>query len=488
MSNLSRRNILRTALLFSTGHLLPQTRLTFAEASGGANGIATAREASGQVSFDAAAESVFNYLIANSTCNPPKTDFWRNPKDSGLTPDQNGWQGAQSIQSAIINYEATNQKKYLKVVRDFSDWIENTYSGKDNLALCQTYPGWDMATHQPIGKPPSHFSIWCDDSGWIVNLYLQIYQYAEKQKFLDIAYKTLVNLDKQWAVDFQGNSRGLMYYDHQDRYSIYMAAQIIGALGLFDALRTADAQKANNCLVIASKYYNFVENYLHSSGVGRKNVAGAEFGVAQDLFEEECNFGYGDKIPPSDAKCTFHHDLFTSTHMMMTAAYAMFDQAEKAGGDISQVNPEFRDFKGGAIRAADAFIRVYPNGYVEQSANGSGTVVMNLFDTNVNGFGCYWWTRFVVPLNPEQYGGVIIRTAREIIGEQGTGDVSSPCWNSTNCTLDHSHSPFGNKSEWVTVRQAGAASMIAAARWIERMHPELRLGRGNDPGSPVKQG
>ena len=99
---------------------------------------------------------------------------------------------------------------------------------------------------------------------------------------------------------------------------------------------------------------------------------------------------------------------------------------------------------------------------------------MNLFDTNVNGFGCYWWTKHIVPLNPAQYGGVIIRTAQEIVKEQGTGDVSSPCWNSVNCTFEKSHSPFGNKPEWVTVRQAGAASMIASARWIEQAHPELR--------------
>jgi hypothetical protein len=474
MSDLSRRNILRTAALVSAGCLLPKSRLTTAEARTLGAGTATAQEASAQISLDTAADSVFDYLVANSTCKPPKSDFWRNPKDSGLTPDQNGWQGAQSIQSAIINYEATHQRRYLKVVEDFADWIEHTYSGKDNLALCQTYPGWDMVKHEPIGKPPSHFCIWCDDSGWVVNLYLQIYQYAGKEKFLDIAYQTLINLDRQWAVEFQGNSRGLVYYDHQDRYSIYMAAQIIGALGLFDALHTVDAQKANDCLVIASKYYNFVENYLHSTGRGRLNITGASFGVAQDLFEEECNFGLGDKIPPADAKCTLQHDLFTSPHMMMTAAFAMFEQAEKAGGDVSQVNPEFRDFRARAIRAADAFTRVYPEGYAEEAASGAGTVVMNLFDTNVNGFGCYWWTKFIVPLNPAQYGGVIVRTAREIIKEQGTGDVSSPCWNSVNCTAEKSHSPFGNKPEWVTVRQAGAASMIASARWIEQAHPELR--------------
>ena len=474
MSDLSRRNILRTAALVSAGCLLPKSRLTTAEARTLGAGTATAQEASAQISLDTAADSVFDYLVANSTCKPPKSDFWRNPKDSGLTPDQNGWQGAQSIQSAIINYEATHQRRYLKVVEDFADWIEHTYSGKDNLALCQTYPGWDMVKHEPIGKPPSHFCIWCDDSGWVVNLYLQIYQYAGKEKFLDIAYETLINLDRQWAVEFQANSRGLVYYDHQDRYSIYMAAQIMGALGLFDALRTVDAHKANNCLAIASKYCNFVENYLHSTGRGRLNITGASFGVAQDLFEEECNFGLGDKIPPADAKCTLQHDLFTSPHMMMTAAYAMFEQAEKAGGDVSQVNPEFRDFRARAIRAADAFTRVYPEGYAEEAASGAGTVVMNLFDTNVNGFGCYWWTKFVVPLNPAQYGGVIVRTAREIIKEQGTGDVSSPCWNSVNCTAEKSHSPFGNKPEWVTVRQAGAASMIASARWIEQAHSELR--------------
>ena len=204
------------------------------------------------------------------------------------------------------------------------------------------------------------------------------------------------------------------------------------------------------------------------------NITGTPFGVAKDLYEEECTFGFGDKIPPPDAKCKLQHDLFTSPHMMMTAAYAMFEQAEKAGADISQVNPEFRDFRARAIRAADAFCRVYPDGYAEQAASGTGTVVMNLFDTNVNGFGCYWWTKYIVPLNPKQYGGVIVRTAREIISEQGTGDVSSPCWNSTGCTFENSHSPFGNKPEWVTVRQAGAASMIAAARWIEHAHLGLR--------------
>lgn len=487
MSELSRRRILHTAILISAGHLLPMPRLTESEAGSHGSELALNKQVSDHISLGAAAEGVFNYLIANSTCNPPRTDFWRNPHDSGLTPDQNGWQGAQSIQSAIINYEATHQANYLKVVRDFSDWIEYTYSGKDHLPLCQTWPGWDMATHQPVGKPPSHFCIWCDDSGWVVNLYLQIYQYAGKERFLNIAYQTLVNLDERWGVNFQGNSRGLMYYDHQDRYSIYMAAQIIGALGLFDALRTVDVQKARNCLMIASKYYNFIENYLHSTGHGRTNITGAEFGVTRDLFEEECNFGFGDKIPPPDAKSILQHDLFTSPHMMMTAAYAMFEQASKAGGDISQVNPEFRDFRVRAIRAADAFIRIYPNGYVEEAASGSGTVVMNLFDTNVNGFGCYWWIKFVVPLNPKQYGGVIIRTAREIVSEQGTADVSSPCWNSTNCTFDHSHSPFGSKPEWVTVRQAGAASMISAARWIEQMHPELRDSWGDAPRSSVKQ-
>lgn len=471
MSDLTRRNVLRTAALISAGCLFPDTSLN-AETATLVSGTITARGNSAPVSLDAAADSVFNYLVANSTCKPPKTDFWRNPQDSGLTPDQNGWQGAQSIQSAIINYEATHQQKYLTVVKDFADWIEHTYCGKDNLALCQTYPGWDMAKHEPIGKPPSHFCIWCDDSGWVVNLYLQIYRYAKKEKFLDIAYQTLINLDRQWAVDFRGNSRGLMYYDHQDRYSIYMSAQIMGALGLYDALRNVDAQEATNCLVIASKYCNFVENYLHSTGRGRPNITGTPFGVAQDLFEEECNFGFGDKIPPPDAKSTLLHDLFTSPHMMMTAAYAMFEQAEQAGGDISQVNPEFKDFRARAIRAADAFIRIYPDGYMEPAASGPGTVVMNLFDTNVNGFGCYWWAKYVVPLNPKQYGGAIVRTAREIIKEQGTGDVSSPCWNSVNCTLEKSHSPFGSKPEWVTVRQAGAASMIAAARWIEQTHPE----------------
>jgi hypothetical protein len=481
MSELPRRNIIRTGLFFCAGQLLSQSRLAFAEAKSLADGVAKTQGVSDQVSLDAAADCVFNYLVTNSTCNPPKADFWRNPKDSGLTPDQNGWQGAQSIQSGIINYEATREKRYLKVVHDFSGWIENVYSGKDNLALCETWPGWDMASHQPIGKPPSHFCIWCDDSGWVVNLYLQLYQYAKKDRFLDIAYETLINLDKRWAVDFQRNSRGLMYYDHQDRYSIYISAQIIGALGLFDVLRTVDAQKANNCLEIASKYYNFVENYLHSTGRGRLNITGAEFGVAMDLFEEECNFGFGDKVPPPNAKSTLKHDLFTSTHMMMTAAYAMFEQAEKAGGDIGQVNHEFRDFRARAIGAADAFVRVYPEGYVEEAANGSGTVVMNLFDTNVNGFGCYWWTKYIVPLNPKQYGGVILRTAREIINEQGIGDVSSPCWNSVGCTAENSHSPFGNKPEWVTVRQAGAASMIASARWIVEAHPELHRGTIADP-------
>jgi hypothetical protein len=460
--------------MFSAGYLLPKSHMNAAASGILAKSIATAQEGHGQISLDAAADSVFNYLIANSTCKPPKSNFWRNPQDSGLTPDQNGWQGAQSIQSAIINYEATGQRKYLKVVEDFADWIENTYSGKDNLALCQTYPGWDMEKHEAIGKPPSHFCIWCDDSGWIVNLYLQLYQYAGKEKFLDIAYQTLINLDKQWAVDFQGNSRGLMYYDHQDRYSIYMSAQIIGALGLFHALRTVNAQKAKDCLVIASKYCNFVENYLHSTGRGRLNITGTAFGVGPDLFEEECNFGLGDKAPPPDAKSSLQHDMFTSPHMMMTAAYAMFELAEKKGGDISQVNPKFRDFRARAIRAADAFTRVYPEGYMEEAASGAGTVVMNLFDTNVNGFGCYWWTKYVVPLNPKQYGGAIIRTAKEIVKEQGTGDVSSPCWNSVNCTAEKSHSPFGNKPEWVTVRQAGAANMIAAARWIEQAHPETR--------------
>ena len=461
-------------MCLSAGYLLKGPNLTRAATCAAPAGTASLPKTSASISIDSAADSVFDYLVSNSTCQPPGVDFWRNPKDTGLTPDQNGWQGTQSIQSAIINYEATSQQRYLKVVTEFSDWIEHTYSGKDNLALCQTWPGWDLVKHESIGKPPSHFSIWCDDSGWIVNLYLQIYQYARKERFLDVAYETLINLDKQWAVDFQRNSRGLMYYDHQDRYSIYMAAQIIGALGIFDALRAIDAQKAKTCLVIASKYYNFVENYLHSTGRGRLNIAGAEFGVARDLFEEECNFGFGDKTPPSDAKCTLKHDLFTSPHMMMTAAYAMFEQAEKAGGDISQVNPEFRDFRARAVRAADAFTRIYPDGYVEKAAKGSGTVVMNLFDTNVNGFGCYWWGKFVVPLNPKQYGGVILRTAREIIDEQGVGDVSSPCWNSISCTAENSHSPFGDKPEWVTVRQAGAASMIAAARWIEQMYPALR--------------
>ena len=461
-------------MCLSAGHLLQGSKLTRAAICASPAGAASVPKNSPSISIDSAADSVFDYLVANSTCQPPGVDFWRNPKDNGLTPDQNGWQGTQSIQSAIINYEATHQPKYLKVVRDFADCVEHTYSGKDNLALCQTYPGWDSVKHEAIGKPPSHFCIWCDDSGWVVNLYLQLYQFAGKEKFLDVAYQTLINLDRQWAVDFQRNSRGLMYYDHQDRYSIYIAAQIIGALGLFEAMHTVDAQKANTCLAIASKYCNFVENYLHSTGRGRLNITAAEFRVAQDLFEEECNFGLGDKVPPPDSRCTLQHDLFTSPHMMMTAAYAMFEQAEKSGGDISQVNPEFRDFKARAIRAADAFIRIYPDGYAEQAASGAGTVVMNLFDTNVNGFGCYWWTKHIVPLNPAQYGGVIIRTAQEIVKEQGTGDVSSPCWNSVNCTFEKSHSPFGNKPEWVTVRQAGAASMIASARWIEQAHPELR--------------
>lgn len=473
MSMLSRRNFVRNAMFLSASRLLLKARLSGAATCSLAADRTLPEKPSLPISLGSAAESVFNYLIDHSTCQPPGVAFWRNPKDTGLAPDQNGWQGAQAIQSAIINYEATGQRRFLKVVKEFSDWIEYTYSGKDNLSLCETWPGWDMATHQPIGTPPSHFCIWCDDSGWVVNLYLQIYQYTKKRRFLDVAYETLMNLDRRWGVDFQGNSRGLMYYDHQDRYSIYMSAQIIGALGLFDAFRTVDRQKASACLDIASKYYNFVENYLHSTGRGRKNVSGAEFGTAQDLFEEECNFGFGDKVPPPNAKSSLKHDLFTSPHMMMTAAYAMFEKAEKDGGDISQVKSQFRDFRARAIRTADAFIHPYPNGYVEEGASKKGTVVLNLFDTNVNGFGCFWWTKYVVPLNPKQYGGVILRTAREIIGEQGTGDISSPCWNSINCTFEKSYSPFGNKPEWVTVRQAGAASMIASARWIEQIYPGL---------------
>ncbi|MGB8481476.1 MAG: hypothetical protein WCE63_21935 [Acidobacteriaceae bacterium] len=287
------------------------------------------------------------------------------------------------------------------------------------------------------------------------------------------AYETLLNLDKRWGVDFQGNSRGLMYYDHQDRYSIYMSAQIIGALGLFDALHDSEPQEARNCLVLASKYCNFVENYLHSTGPGRLNITGTKFGVAKDLFEEEATFGFGDKTPPPNAKSTLLHELFTSTHMMMTAAYEMFNQAAKQGGDVSQVGPQFRDFRTRAIRAADAFTRTYPEGYVEQAGNGPGTVVMDIFDSNVNGFGCYWWSKYVVPLNPKRYGGVIVRTARQIVTDQGTGNVSSPCWNSVNCTPEKSHSVFGNELRRVTVRQASAASMIAAANWIERTYPDI---------------
>jgi hypothetical protein len=484
LSKVSRRHILRTAGAISACHLLPQLRAGAAIQTSVGNPALLNEKALEQISFSSASDGVFNFLLTNCTLNPPGTDFWRNPHDSGLTPDQNqdGWQGAQAIQSAIINYEATGQEKYLKVVRDFSDWIEHRYSGKDNLVLCETWPGWDMTTHQPTGEIAPHFSIWSDDSGWIVNLYLQLYRYAAKERFLELAYQTLVNLDKRWGVDFQSNSRGLMYYDHQDRFSIYMAAQVIGALGLFDALRNVDKHKAQNCLVIASKYQNFIENYLHSTGVGQRNITGAEFGVADGLFEEECTFGYGDKVPPPDAKSKLQHDLFTSPHMMMTAAYVMFDQAEKLGGDIRGINPKFRDFKHRAIEAANAFIRIYPQGYMEQSARGEGTVIMNLFDTNVNGFGCYWWTKYVVPLNPKIYGGAILRTARQIITEQGTGDVSSPCWNSTNCTLERSHSPFGNETKWVMVRQAGAASMIASAGWIERMYPEVSTGRAMKKG------
>ena len=477
MSELSRRDIFRTAMFLSAGSLLSRTSLARAEAYANALGSASLQKTSSQVSLGSAAESVFDYMVAHSTCQPPGVDFWRNPQDKGLTPDQNGWQGAQAIQSAVINYEATHQRKYLKVVEEFSDWIEHTYSGRDHLTLCETWPGWDMVKHQPIGTPPSHFCIWSDDSGWIVNLYLQIFQYTGKKQFLNYAYETLLNLDKRWGVPFQGNSRGLIYYDHQDRYSIYMSAQIIGALGLFDALHDSDPQKARNCLVLASKYYNFVENYLHSTGPGRLNITGTKFGVAKDMFEEEANFGFGDNTPPPDAKSTLLHKLFTSPHMMMTAAYEMFYQAEKRGGDITSVDPQFRDFRARAIRVADAFTRPYPEGYVELAVNGPGTVVMDMFDSNVNGFGFYWWTKYVVPLNPKRYGGVIVRTAREIVTDQGTGDVSGPCWNSVNCAPKDSHSEFGNMPNWVTVwvtvRQASAASMIAAANWIERTHPDI---------------
>jgi hypothetical protein len=473
MPELSRRTMLRGTMLLSACSLLPKAPISGAESLVGAPGRATQPDEGGHRSISSAAKGVFDYMIEHSTCQPPGVDFWRNPHDKGLTPDQNGWQGAQAIQSAIMNYEATGQHHYLKVVKDFSDWIEHSYSGRDNLTLCETWPGWDLVKHVPIGKPPSHFCIWCDDSGWIVNLYLQIYLFTGKDQFLTDAYETLINLDRRWGIDFQGNSRGLMYYDYQDRYSIYMSAQIIGALGLFDALRETQPQKARECLVIASKYLNFVENYLHSTGSGEHNITGAEFGVAKDLFEEEATFGFGDETPPPDAKSALKHELFTSPHMMMTAAYMMFQQAQAHGGDIGVVSPHFRDFKTRAIRAADAFIRIYPDGYVEHSGSGRDTVMMSIFDTNVNGFGCYWWTKHVVPLDPAAYGGVILRTAKEIIAHQGTGDISSPCWCPVNCTPAKSHSSFGSDPSWVTVRQASAASIIAAANWISRTYPEV---------------
>lgn len=469
MSTLSRRDLIRRTIMLSAGSLVPWPIVVTGEMPGSA---APTRRAN-PISLGFAAEGVFDYMVAHCTCQPPGLSFWRNPHGKGLPPDQNGWQGAQAIQNAVINYEATHHEQYLKVVERFADWIDYTYVGRKDLTLCETWPGWNMITHKPIGTPPPHFCIWSDDSGWVANLYLQISQYLHRKHFLQYSYDTLLNLDKRWGVDFQANSRGLMYYDHQDRYSIYIAAQIIAALGLFDAFRGSDPAKAEKCLAIASKYYNFVENYLHSTGPGHRNITGAKFGVAKDLFEEEANFGFGDRRPPVDASSTLKSDLFTSPHMMMTAAYEMFHRAARAGGDIRQVDSRFRDFEVRARNAADAFVRPYPDGYVQSGSSGQGTVVMNLFDSNVNGFGCYWWTKYVVPLNPERYGGVILRTAENIVADQGTGNVSSPCWSVVGCTPETSHSSFGGEQGWVMVREASAASMIAAGRWIETAYPEL---------------
>jgi hypothetical protein len=427
------------------------------------------------VALDAAAEQTFDYLIQHCTCRPAGADFWKNPTDGGVGSDQNGWQGAQGLQSAVINYECTHESKYLDLISRFADWCREMYRGRDHLALCGTSASYD-AEGKGVGSLPSHFSMWDDDAGWVMNMYLQFYHYTNQSSFLDAAYQTLVNGDKYWGEDFQDNSRGLRYKDREDHYPIYMSAQIIAALGIADAEKTAgDNDKAAAAMVLAEKYDNFVENYLHSTGRGELNITGTPFTAARNIYQIACSFGTGPKSPAPDAKSKLHAGFFTSPQMMMAAAYVMFDQAVANGADVSLVDPKFRDFHQRALDAADAFTTAYPDGYLEDASSGPGQVFIDACDPNVNGFGCYWWAKYVVPLNPGRYGQVVIRTAREIIANQGTGNISSSLWNTPKDATGRggSHSVHADTPSWAMVRDATACSIVASANWIDKTYPNL---------------
>jgi hypothetical protein len=419
-----------------------------------------------------AAPKAVDYLVANCTAPHPTSDFWKNPNDNGVGSDQNGWQGAQGLQSIVIMYEATRDPAYLRVIGDYGQWVQHTYSGRDNLALCETWPSYDDVNCKPIGNSPSHFCIWCDDAGWVINSYLQIYQFTGNRTFLDTAYQTFVNCDKRWGVDFQSGSRGLMYYDHQDNYTMYMPADMIAGLTVCQELKKAnEKQRADQCFALVSTYYNFIEYYLHSTGPGNVNITGAQFTLPKDLYQDSAHFHAGCDVPAANSRSYLGDGHFTAPQMMMAAVYVMLDACKKNHADLSLIAPQFRNFHERAVNAADAFVRPYPEGYMEPGNGLDGDVIVNVADPNVNGFGCYWWAKYVVPLNPKRYGTPLVNTARSIVLHHGTGDLSSSLWNSDSRPdgkAPDSHSTNATSGGWTFVRDASACSILAAAEWVEK--------------------
>jgi hypothetical protein len=437
-------------------------------------------------SLDNAASSVFDYTVNNcKVVSPTEETFWKNPIcGQVLLVGQNGWQAGPAIQSAILNFECTRERKYIKLVEEYGAWVLYQTRIRNNLTLCQTM--WhDPAEISPICgadvSPSITFNDWCDDAGWNINIQLFLYKYIGNPGYRETAFNLLKNCDSRWGVDFQANSRALRYFDGLSKFNLHgIVPQIIGALSLYEIFtdigRTADA---NTCLQLACKYYNFVENYLHSHGPNTKNITGETFTVRPaDAFANGCSIKgnpgcwYVPTLTESPELGEGPKLGTTCPQMMMAAIYEMLSQFKAKGANLSLIPTQ--DFHQKALNAANVIIALYPNGYAENGQDGKGTVLINTFDPYQNGFSCYWWIKYIVPIN-SKYGDILVRTAKEIVTCRGTGDLSCPCWNSKNCPTSGTTCPGSNymfttdisNPNYEFVRHGNASAILAAGRVIQ---------------------
>lgn len=413
--------------------------------------------------YDGEAVEAYNFL--QSQCKqlyPTSTNYWDRYGD-GFGTHENGWMGTHAIQSSFLLYELTCDDKYLGDALDFAFWLRLEFSLRNSLTTCETV------------SPATTVNNWADDAGWMSATFLQYYTYTSNPVYVDLAYEIVVNSDNRWGENYPITStvsRGMRYYDNDNRLSLYITSNLISALELYNIYKMSNMTRAMECLELACKYYNFVENELKSDGTNSFVLDGVQ--IPANIYVHQRRLNTGNPEDNGNDECYG----FTYGQMSMAVIHKMLLDLSQNTTERNRIrtwlsNNTVNNLSNMVTTIANTMIMLHSNGGLAEASNSSnvtGSVLINARDANTNSFALYWWIKHIVPLNT-QYGDIIKNTASVIINNHLSSMPIDACWNSsTNGTGDYCS---GSQTKNVTndyfrmVKHATGTNFIAAAALID---------------------